>query len=402
MTQAQPSGALWLDCTAGASGDMLLGALVGAGVPLAVPLGAVRATGLPIELAESRVQRGGLAATKIDVRVTEPDAASRTWREIRELLTAAPLESTVRDRALATFASLAAAEAAVHGVAPDDVHFHEVGGHDAVADIVGVSACFAHLDAEVFASPVAVGSGRTGSAHGSLPIPGPAVLELLRVACFATCEPPADAAGELCTPTGAALLAEFATGTASMPAMTVRAVGAGAGSRDPASHPNVVRAVLGARDDSVPAKQHVLAANVDDLDPRVWPSVLEALLAAGAADAWLTPIIMKKGRPAFTVSALAPLECVDAVRDALYRHTTTIGLRESPVTKHALDRDWVTVEVSGQPVRVKVGRAPDGTVLNAMPEWRDIETAAAALGRPVKTVLAAAIAECHPAVTSGP
>lgn len=395
------AGTLWLDCTAGASGDMLLGALVGAGVPLQVPLDAVLATALPIRLVESSVQRAGLAATKVDVEIP-PDDTARSWRDIRELLTAAALQPTVRERALATFARLAAAEASVHGRPADDVHFHEVGGHDAVADIVGVCACMEHLGVAVVCSPVAVGSGRTGSAHGSLPIPAPAVLELFLAAGLPTCGPPAGATGELCTPTGAALLAEFATGAGGLPPMTVRAIGVGAGSRDPAGHPNVLRAVLG-EPIGVPAPtaELLLAANVDDLDPRAWPSVLAALLTAGAVDAWLTPILMKKGRPAFTVSALVPSSSAEAVRAALYRHTTTLGLRESTVVKHALSRDWVTVDVSGQQVRVKLGKAADGAVLNAMPEWRDVEAAAEALGRPVKVVLAAAVAECHTGDISG-
>ena len=236
-------------------------------------------------------------------------------------------------------------------------------------------------------SPVAVGSGTVETAHGTLPVPPPAVAELLRgLPTFAGSAPM-----ELCTPTGAALLATLATGWGPQPAMAVDTIGVGAGGRDPEGHANVLRLFTGSATGATTAGPLLLECNVDDLDPRVWPAVIAALLEAGASDAWLTPILMKKGRPAHTLSALVDAGRADAVRAAIFAQTTTIGLREQPLTKHALDREMVTVEVDGRPVAVKLARH-DGVVVNAQPEYDDVARAAADLGRPVADVLAAATA----------
>jgi pyridinium-3,5-bisthiocarboxylic acid mononucleotide nickel chelatase len=383
----------WLDLSCGASGDMLLGALVGAGVDLAVIAGAVGALDLPVTLAASAVRRAGLAATKVDVAAA-PDGTARPWHDVRTRLVAAPLAPGVRDRALAAFGALAAAEALVHGVAADDVHFHEVGALDAIADIVGVAAGLEALGlAELHASPVALGGGTAATAHGTLPVPGPAVLELLRAAGAPAFGGPVDV--ELCTPTGAALVTTAAGGYGPMPVLTATAVGTGAGGRDLPGRPNVVRLVIGERRTApaVPAETAVLLeSNVDDLDPRLWPGILEALLAGGASDAWLTPILMKKGRPAHTLSVLVASDLAAQARRIVFRETSTLGLRETTVGKRALDRRFLTVDVAGVPVAVKVGLLPDGTVTNVQPEWSDAHRAAAALGRPVKRVLAEATA----------
>ncbi|GAA1158807.1 nickel pincer cofactor biosynthesis protein LarC [Nocardioides aquiterrae] len=381
--------ALWVDASAGASGDMLLGALVGAGVPLDVVRDAVDAVAPePIALRVEQVRRGGLAATRVHVDVTD-SSVHRTWHHVRELLGHGALEPRVRDLALTTFERLAVAEAAVHGTTPDEVHFHEVGALDAIADVVGVCAGFAHLGAEaVTVSPVAVGSGTVETAHGTLPVPPPAVAELLRgVPTHA-----GRVAMELCTPTGAALLTTLATSYGPQPAMTVDAIGIGAGGRDPDGHANVVRLFTGVPGGAAGAEGPLLLeCNVDDLDPRVWPSVIAALLEAGASDAWLTPILMKKGRPAHTLSALVDGGRAADVRAAIFRQTTTIGLREQPLRKHALEREFVSVDVDGQTVSVKLARH-QGTVVNAQPEFDDVARAAVALGRPVSDVLAAAAA----------
>lgn len=372
--------AIWVDASSGASGDMLLGALVGAGVPVSVLQDAIDAvTPEPVTLRVEDVRRGGLAATRVHV-----DAADshhhRTWRDIRPMLDGHPL-------ARAAFERLAAAEAAVHGTTPDEVHFHEVGALDAIADVVGVCAGFEHLGAaSVTVSPVAVGSGTIEAAHGVLPVPPPAVAELLRgVPTFAGPAPM-----ELCTPTGAALLTTLATAYGPQPAMTVASIGVGAGGRDPEGHANVLRLFTGpaAATGGAPL---LLECNVDDLDPRVWPAVIAALLEAGASDAWLTPILMKKGRPAHTLSVLVDAVRADDVRSAVFRQTSTIGLREQPLAKHALDRSFETVEVAGVPVSVKLARHR-GTVVNAQPEYDDVARAAAALDRPVADVLAEATA----------
>jgi pyridinium-3,5-bisthiocarboxylic acid mononucleotide nickel chelatase len=384
--------AVWVDASAGASGDMLLGALVGAGVPVAVLQDAVDAVAPePVGLRVEQVRRGGLAATRVHVGVTD-STVHRTWHHVRDLLAHGALDARVRDLALAAFERLAVAEAAVHGTTPDDVHFHEVGALDAIADVVGVCAGFVHLDAKsVTVSPVAVGSGAVETAHGTLPVPPPAVAELLRgVPTYAGA-----VAMELCTPTGAALLTTLATAYGPQPAMTVETIGIGAGGRDPEGHPNVLRLFAGDPAGSATASTTggplLLECNVDDLDPRVWPAVIAALLDAGASDAWLTPILMKKGRPAHTLSVLVDASRAPDVRAAIFRQTTTIGLREQSLRKHALDREIVEIEIGGRRVAVKLARH-DGVVVNAQPEYDDVARVAAALGRPVNDVLAEASA----------
>jgi uncharacterized protein (DUF111 family) len=358
----------WFGCHAGASGDMFLGALVDAGAPLEVLQAAVDAIGVePVRLVSSEVTRQGLAATKVDVHVPRSDVV-RTWANIRGLLEQADLAQPVRERALGVFARLARAEAAAHRVRPEQVHFHEVGALDAVADVVGTCAGLHALSVRTAtASPVALGSGMVRGEHGMLPVPGPAVLALLSEA-----EAPVysgDEPYEMCTPTGAALLAE-----------------------------NVLRVVIGEPASAVrlsaPDESLVVSANVDDLDPRLWPEVLGRLLDAGADDAWLVPIAMKKGRPAHTLCVLTDDDHADAVRRIVFTESSTIGLREHRVAKHALAREVRTVDVDGVEIRVKVALL-DGEVVNASPEFDDVAAAAAKLGRPVKAVLAAASAAAH-------
>jgi pyridinium-3,5-bisthiocarboxylic acid mononucleotide nickel chelatase len=390
---------LWVDASAGASGDMLLGALVGAGADLAALQAAVDALGTePVRLTERRVTRSGLAATKVDVEAPESNRR-RTWPDVRALVEQSGLHPAVRDRALDVFARLARAEATAHGVDPEEVHFHEVGALDSLADVVGTCAALHDLDvSEVRCSAVTVGQGSVRTEHGLLPVPGPAVLAVL--AEVGAPVGSGDVDGEACTPTGAALLASVVASWGGLPTMRVQSAGTGAGSRDTEGRPNVLRAVLGERADVVsalaPDPAVVLEANVDDLDPRVWPSVLAALLAAGASDAWLTPILMKKGRPAHTLAALVSLDAVDAVRRAVFTESSTIGVREHVVDKRALHRETRTVTVDGVAVRVKVARL-DGQVVNVSPEYDDVAAAAATLHRPVKAVLAAAVAAAQEA-----
>jgi len=387
----------WLDLAAGASGDMLLGALVDAGVPLAVLTDAV--AGLPVEpvlLRTEQVTRHGLGATRVHVDAP-PSTHHRTWADVRELLGGATLDDAVRERALAVFARLAAAEGRVHRVPADEVHFHEVGALDALADVVGVVAGFAHLGlAELHATSVALGSGTARGEHGVVPVPGPAVLELLTgVPVHAGPVP-----HECCTPTGAALVAELVDVWGPMPGMRPARVGSGAGGRDPAELPNAVRLVLG-EPVAAPGTPVVLEANIDDLDPRLWPGVLDALFAAGASDAWLTPILMKKGRPAHTLAALCRPETVADVQRAVFAHTPTIGLRVSPVGKVALARSQDHVDVLGGRVGTKTARDDEGRVLNVSVEFEDVAALARERGLPVKEVLRAATAAAWARVPGG-
>jgi len=386
------AGTGWLDVSSGASGDMLLGALIGAGVPIEVLRTAVDAVAPePVRLQVDEVSRNGFAATRCHVTV-EDSTTARTWADIRALLDAAALDAAVRDLALEVFRRLADAEARVHGVAADDVHFHEVGALDSIADVVGVAAGFVHLALDrLVCSPVALGGGTVRIAHGEVGVPVPAVADLLRgVPSYGG---PVDL--ELTTPTGAALLVVLADAFGAQPAMVVETVGVGAGGRDPEGHANVLRLLAGqgvstgSTTGGPPAGALGIEANVDDLDPRLWPDVIAALLDAGASDAWLTPILMKKGRPAHTLHVLVASDAAERVRREVFRQTSTIGVREQTFAKHALAREFVEVAVDGHRVAVKLARL-DGELVNLQPEYADVAAAALALDRPVKDVLAEA------------
>jgi uncharacterized protein (TIGR00299 family) protein len=350
---------------------------------------------LPVErivLVTEPVTRHGLGATRVHVQAP-PSSEHRTWAEVRSLLNAADLAPAVRDGALAVFQRLAVAEGRVHRISPEEVHFHEVGALDALADVVGVVAGFVHLGlTQVTASPVALGSGSARSAHGVVPIPGPAVLELLSGVPVVAGPVPA----EMCTPTGAALVAELVSEWTPLPAMSVARVGMGAGGRDPDELPNVVRLVLGEPTDGVGNGPVVLETNIDDLDPRLWPGVLDGLFAAGASDAWLTPILMKKGRPAHTLSVLCRPDAVADVQAAVFATTSTIGLRIVPVGKVAIERSQAAVEVLGGRVGVKIA-VDGGRVVNVSVEYEDVAALARELGLPVKEVLRAASAAAETA-----
>jgi pyridinium-3,5-bisthiocarboxylic acid mononucleotide nickel chelatase len=379
----------WIDASAGVAGDMLLGALVDAGAGLAAVQRAVDAV-IPgsVRIERSGVTRAGLRAAKVDVRPLVRHPPHRAWREIAALLSA--LDPPVRDRATAVFATLAAAEAHVHGVPVEDVHFHEVGALDSIGDVVGVCAALADLGVEtVSAGEVALGSGRVRTAHGELPVPAPAVAELARgwrVRSGGT--------GELATPTGMALVRTLAAACTDLPAMTVQSIGVGAGGRDVAGRPNVVRVVIGSpaaepgggARPTDPEPLVLLEANVDDLDPRLWPAILAGLLDDGAADAWLVPIVMKKGRPAHTLSVLCDPARTPRLRARIFRDTTTLGVREGTLRRTALERCFVAVELPGGTVAVKIGHA-DGVIVQVMPEFDDVAALARRQGRPERLVL---------------
>ncbi|MBA8794188.1 hypothetical protein FHX74_001793 [Friedmanniella endophytica] len=373
---------LWIDASAGVAGDMLLGALIDAGAALPAVQAAVDAVvSDSVRLEVDGVQRAGLRATKADVIMTVDDPPHRTWSTIRTMITDAGLEPPVRDHALATFAALAEAEGRVHGIPADSVHFHEVGALDSIADVVGVCAALHDLGVEsVSAGPVALGSGRTRAAHGSIPVPVPAVTELStgwRVT--------AGGEGELTTPTGMALVVTLAERSEDLPGLVVERAGAGAGTKDFPGRANVTRVIIGERQAPAAAEDAVvIEANVDDLDPRVWPDVISRLLAAGADDAWLTPVIMKKGRPAHTLSVLARPDRAAALRSVITATTPTFGLRQSGWTKFPATRAWHTVTVTGGEVRIKIAHA-DGVITRATPEFDDV--AALAVDRPVLDVL---------------
>ncbi|WP_224387830.1 nickel pincer cofactor biosynthesis protein LarC [Pseudonocardia sp. ICBG1293] len=386
----------WIDAGAGVAGDMLLGALLDAGADPEVVRHRITSI-LPGEVAVDigPTRRAGLRATRALVRSTAEDHPHRAWADIRDLLAHGPLPPEVRDPALRVFGLLAEAEARVHDVPADRVHFHEVGSWDSIADVVGVCAAVADLALTALVSgPVALGSGRVRTAHGDLPVPVPAVLEL------AVGRPVvAGGEGELTTPTGMALLRGLTEQAGPLPAMTVEATGYGAGARDVQGRANVVRVVLGSpADRPAPAAGElvVLETNVDDMDPRVWPGVLQGLLDRGAADAWLTPILMKKGRPAHTLHVLTAPEGVAVLQAHVLRATSTLGVRRTVVSRHALDRTWTRVTVESAPVRIKMG-VDDGLIMHAAPEYEDVAALAVDRDLPARQVLESAVAAAEAA-----
>jgi uncharacterized protein (TIGR00299 family) protein len=384
----------WFNCFAGIAGDMALGALLDAGADVGEVRALVERLGVPgWSLDVEPTSRNGIAASRAVV-VTDEVHVERRWVDIRALLAAAALPPRVAQRAHAVFEAIAVVEARLHGTTPEHVHFHEVGALDAIVDVVGVAAALEVLAVdEVSASPVAHGVGVVRAAHGVLPNPAPAVIGLLAGHRVRGIDVPV----ELTTPTGAGIVAALATGTGPLPAMTIESSGFGAGSREMAELPNLTQVVVGVGSRPEPDGQPVvlLEANVDDVTGEVLASTVAALLAAGAHDAWLTPILMKKGRPAHTLSVLCTSTAVAGVREAVFRETSTLGMRELVVVKHALDRTESSVDLDGQRIRVKTALI-DGRPVNTNPEWEDVLAAARALGRPAKQVLADAVALLRP------
>ena len=393
---------LYFDCSAGAAGDMILGALIDAGASVESvrrSLVALDIDGWDLRIEE--VTRRGLRATKVTV-ASEPEQEERTYESIVQLLTAAKLEEGVRDLSLKTVGILAGAEARVHNVAQDRVHFHEVGAVDSIVDVVGACAALIELcPDQVITSGIAAGQGTVETRHGTVPLPAPAVTEILKDAILLS-----GGSGELVTPTGAALLAAFSDSFGDMPSMRLRATGYGAGTRD-TDRPNIVRVLIGEAVVTHGGHQRALVAetNIDDMNPELVPYVVDSLLAAGAQDAWTTPIVMKKGRPAITLYALFDPDDQDRVLDVIYRETTTLGIRINSVTKDALPREWLEVEVEGHAMRVKLARR-GGDVITAAPEYEDAVTVATATGLALREVYAratkAALAAIEDPVRRGP
>jgi uncharacterized protein (TIGR00299 family) protein len=377
----------WFHCFSGIAGDMALASLLDAGADLAELrslLGRLPVSGWDLDV--HAVQRGGIAATRVVVRAND-DGVVRTYAHISGLVDEARLPERVRRRAQATFAVLAQAEGRLHRRPAEQVHFHEVGGVDAIVDVVGVCAALELLGIDqVRASPVATGTGMTRTAHGALPNPAPAVVELLRGAPTYG----RDVGVELTTPTGAAILAANASSYGPLPPMTVTASGFGAGERELDDLPNVTQVVVGVAADTNGRAQHPgqpavkLEVNVDDATGEVLAHAIAALLDAGAHDAWVTPIIMKKGRPAYTVSVLADPALVGQLARVLAAETGSLGVRGHELERWPAARVQAEVEVEGVPVRVKVSAG------RVKVEHDDAARAARRTGLPLREVLSRA------------
>ena len=410
---------LHFDCASGIAGDMTVAALIDVGVPREVIDEALDAIGVGKErLVVRRVVKRGIAAVDVQVRTDAPlvvdlgehakqfeighgdtqrrmghghghghGHAHHPYRQIRARLER--LGGDVKARALDMFDRIARAEAKLHGTSVDEVAFHEVGAIDSIVDVVGTAAALAWLaPASVSCAAVAMGSGTLHCAHGVLPVPAPASLEILREGGGTMSD--GGLARELCTPTGAAILAHAVTAWTPAPTGTPLAVGWGAGDFDLPDRANVLRVVLMQRAAAEPALWRV-EANIDDLSPELAAHALDRVLAAGAVDAWWTPVTMKKGRPALQLTALAAADRRDAVVAAILDETTTIGVRFDPIERRVLDRELIPVETAFGPITVKVARDGD-RVVNAAPEFEDCRAAAERAGVPLKLVYAAAVA----------
>ncbi|MBM4439735.1 MAG: nickel pincer cofactor biosynthesis protein LarC [Candidatus Rokubacteria bacterium] len=379
---------LYFDCPAGASGDMILGALVDAGLSVdalraelaSLPLGGWRLESRP-------VMRGAFRATKVDVHVDEHRHAHphhRGLADVLAILRAGTLAPAALADAERVFTRLADAEARAHGSTREAVHFHDVGAVDAIVDVAGACVGLALLGIErVHASALPVGGGFVDGPHGRIPVPAPGTAELLRG------WPVVDTGvrAELVTPTGAAIVTTLAT-PGPMPAMTIGTLGYGAGTRDPAETANVLRCLVGDAAGEADDLETIVQAEttIDDMSPQLYEPLMERLLAAGALDVFLTPVIMKRSRPAVVVTVLCAPAAIDVMADALFQETSTIGVRWSEWRRKRLPREMVTLTTTYGPVPFKVSRL-DGRVVTVTPEFADVVRIAREKGRPVRDVL---------------
>ena len=388
------------DPSSGIAGDMAVAALVDAGVPAKVVSDAIAEMGVRgLKVGFERRRRGAFAGKGFVVHAPDSQHSHhhehhhehRDYAEIRRLLQRARLDAETKRLAGDIFARIAQAEAALHGVAIDRVAFHEVGAWDSIADVVGVAAAVAWLQpSSVSSSPPVLGSGQVHTAHGLMPVPAPATVAILRGLPVLL-----EGEGELTTPTGAAILAALVGQFGPPPPMRIEAQGFGAGTREVSDRANVLRVLLGeALGRSLPASAPevvLLQANLDDMSPQLIEPLMSALFAAGAVDVWTTSILMKKGRPAWQVSALAPPDDARSVERAFFRHSTTLGVRRLRMERAVLARSLVSVKTRFGIVSVKL--AADGSnVLGAAPEFDDCQRLAQKAGVSVRTVLAVAAA----------
>jgi uncharacterized protein (TIGR00299 family) protein len=381
----------YFDCFSGISGDMVLGALVDAGADLRAIESELRKLGLEgWSISAERVKRGAIFATHVNIASSEGHH-HRGLSVISGRIDKAGLAPRAAERARRIFTRLAEAEAKVHNVPVEEVHFHEVGAVDSIVDIVGAAVGFELLRIDEFAcSALDVGAGQVKTAHGLLPVPAPATAELLRGAPMYT----SGIARELVTPTGAAIATTLSSRYAQIPEMTLRAVGYGAGSADFPEKANVLRLLIG-ENATGEAGEHwgapvsVIETNLDDMSPQIYGYFVEKALAAGALDVFSTAVQMKKNRPGVLLTILCESAHTAKMMDLVFRETTTIGVRTYDVRRKVLDREIVSVETQFGEVRMKISRM-NGSVLNATPEYDDCQRLAAEKGIPLKQVISAA------------
>ena len=380
---------VYFDCPSGASGDMILGALLDAGVSLETLRTELGKLGLPgFTLQAREVRRGAFRATKADVVLdTAIRHEHRQLRDILAILGASQLPPAVVAGAARIFTRLAQAEAQVHGTGVEEVHFHEVGAVDAIVDVTSAVIGLHLLRAEgVHVSALPVGGGFVEGAHGRMPIPAPGTAELLRG--FPVID--SGMRAELVTPTGAAILTTLATGSGRMPAMTVDRIGYGAGTKDFPNTPNILRCFIGESSDATAAETVAqLETTIDDMNPQLYEPLMDRLFEAGALDVFLTPVVMKRSRPGIVLTALCPKDKVPDLSRVLFEETTTIGVRWTEVSRTRLDREMITIVTDYGPLPFKVSRLA-GRILTATPEFSEVVRLAQQKSLPVREVLSQA------------
>jgi len=374
----------YFDCFSGVSGDMILGALVDAGLKVEELQAAISGLGVSgIHLDAERVKRGAFAGTRVHVRTDEKGHPHRHLPDIETILDRADIPEPVRSDAKRIFRRLAEAEAAAHGTTPDRIQFHEVGALDAMTDVVGAAWGIRHLGLErIRVSPINLGGGFIQAAHGKMPVPAPGTAALLAgVPAYGS-----EIQVELTTPTGAAILTTLASGYGPMPSMTIQRVAYGAGGRDLKEQPNLLRLMIGEAPGDLDRDQiTVLEATIDDMNPQFFEPLLDRLFEAGALDVFLSPVSMKKSRPGTTLTVLADAAVADRCAALVLTHSTTFGVRAHTATRWKLPRDIITVSTTHGPVHVKRGWSGDRiTILS--PEYEDCRRLAQAAGVPIHVI----------------
>jgi pyridinium-3,5-bisthiocarboxylic acid mononucleotide nickel chelatase len=382
----------YFDCPSGAAGDMIMGALIDAGVPFDAFRAELRKLALPgWDLLRREVKKGAFRATKIDVEI---DAAAhrhdRSLADIQAILEASPLDANVKERAGRVFVRLADAEARVHGTSREAVHFHEVGAVDAIVDVTGGALGLAMLGVgAVYVSALPLGGGFVDGAHGRMPVPGPGTAELLRG--FPVVDTGVRA--ELVTPTGAAILTTLGRPAVSLPPMVIGAVGYGAGTMDLPGTPNLLRCFVGEAVGEAGAETIMqLETTIDDMSPQLYEPLMDRLFEAGAVDVFLTPVVMKRSRPGTVLTALCPRDRLDRLVHVLFEESSTIGLRWTEWQRATLPREMVTLPTTYGAMQFKVSRL-DGRVVTVTPEFTDVARIARDKAVPVREVLDQARAE---------
>ncbi|MFI5339109.1 MAG: nickel pincer cofactor biosynthesis protein LarC [Candidatus Methylomirabilales bacterium] len=374
----------YFDCFSGASGDMILGALVDAGLKVEELQAAISGLGVSgIHLSAERVKRGAFVGTRVHVRTDEQGHPQRHLPDVEAILDRADIPDPVRTDAKRIFRRLAEAEAAAHGVTPDRIHFHEVGALDAMADVVGAAWGIRHLGLErIHVSPMNLGGGFIQAAHGKMPVPAPGTAALLvGVPAYGS-----EIQAELTTPTGAAILTTLAAAYGPMPSMAVRRVAYGAGGRDLREQPNLLRLMIGESPGDFGRDQvTVLEATIDDMNPQFFEPLMDRLFEAGALDVFLSHVSMKKSRPGITLTVLADAAVADRCAALVLTHSSTFGVRAHTATRWKLPRDIVSVSTSHGSVRVKRGWSGDRITILA-PEYEDCRRLAQAAGVPIHVV----------------